>query len=494
MEIFTLPSAGNPLGLAPAEAACKDAPMWTQASAGDVGDAPSHIEYPCLQAAKRRLDAVKARMGGVDRRAWAELVRARDPFRLARGDAERRGAQAVTNAWFKFWELLRAFPDLARGHTSNIELPILDRHEAAVPLRAAATRAHERTDRGSGVITMVGSQGAESKGSAALHSESKGKAHADAVRSFHMAEAPGAFVAALNHWLDDAARSRWEWRAETLRSGLQDAYGLIAAGGARWLWGEDGTGDLNRLPNLRHFARLFADDKRSLVTSDCGAEPTTEQGFVDQERDGALLLWKQLLLALDILAEGGTLVLKVFTLFEASSIGQLYLLANCFDKLHVCKPAASRGQNSELYIVARGYRPLSATFAANWLDLVPLVARFPPLFRAVPRMFGDRAAHIALWFAEQQRAALEQQLDRLRQYAHDKRDVLDGAPRNRDALRLADALSIPSRSLQCRLAPPQPVSRKRGAPAAAMPTQIIPAPTSVGSCTQTSRCPRLLRQ
>ena len=52
---------------------------------------------------------------------------------------------------------------------------------------------------------------------------------------------------------------------------------------------------------------------------------------------------------------GGSYILKMFTLFEHSSVSLLYLLMISFEELHVFKPCTSKEGNSEVYIVALRY-------------------------------------------------------------------------------------------------------------------------------------------
>ena len=66
----------------------------------------------------------------------------------------------------------------------------------------------------------------------------------------------------------------------------------------------------------------------------------------------------ELVCALGLLREGGALVLKAFTTYEHSSLGMLYLMGCCFDRLIVTKPATSKSANSETYWVGIGYRGL----------------------------------------------------------------------------------------------------------------------------------------
>lgn len=73
----------------------------------------------------------------------------------------------------------------------------------------------------------------------------------------------------------------------------------------------------------------------------------------------AALHYAELVAALGALAVGGAAVVKMFTLQEHTSVGILALCAAVFRRVHVCKPVTSKAGNSEIYIVARGFRGIS---------------------------------------------------------------------------------------------------------------------------------------
>lgn len=75
--------------------------------------------------------------------------------------------------------------------------------------------------------------------------------HASTCATVHLCEAPGAFVAACNHYVrTERERLEWDWRAITLNpywEGNDEAAmvtddALIAQTESRWSWGEDTSG------------------------------------------------------------------------------------------------------------------------------------------------------------------------------------------------------------------------------------------------------------
>uniref|UniRef100_A0A182NJY7 Cap-specific mRNA (nucleoside-2'-O-)-methyltransferase 2 n=1 Tax=Anopheles dirus TaxID=7168 RepID=A0A182NJY7_9DIPT len=183
--------------------------------------------------------------------------------------------------------------------------------------------------------------------------------------SVHLCEAPGAFVTGLNHYirLHCAPRTRWRWFACTLNPYYEgncpgnmipdDRFILHTLDS--WCFGADGTGDImvreNRNAIIRRRQRFPA---VHLVTADGSIDCLNVPE--EQEERVARLHLAETVLALSLLSAGQHFVLKMFTLFEHSSVSLLFLLHHCFDELHVFKPCTSKPGNSEVYIVAKYYR------------------------------------------------------------------------------------------------------------------------------------------
>lgn len=87
------------------------------------------------------------------------------------------------------------------------------------------------------------------------------------------------------------------------------------------------------------------------------------QGFsVEGQENIQEILSKQLLLcqiltALSTVRTGGNFTCKTFDLFTPFSVGLIYMLYLCFDRVSLFKPVTSRPANSERYVVCRGLKP-----------------------------------------------------------------------------------------------------------------------------------------
>ena len=343
-----------------------------------------------LAASAARLEAARARLNSVELDAWGRHTRRTDAAGgVARALRRHVGAEMATGAWAKFYEIVAREPRLLPRDASG------------------------------------------------------------ALRTLHLCEAPGAFVAALNHYLhaerpdllgDD--RRGWRWVASTLRpspAGFDDRF--VTATADRWDCGADGTGDLLRAQNIAHFWQLAgegsAEPAERAASAARGFDLVTADGSVDcsadwsaQERTTAPLFVAEVLAALGALRVGGALVVKLFTFYEGRTAALLEALAAAFDELLAVKPFASKAGNGEVYVLGVGFRDdnvrphvlrsvlerfgeQSAPDGEGGRSLSPLerAVSGTATLESVPARFLERVAAAAEYFAVQNIAAIERNLE-----------------------------------------------------------------------------------
>ncbi|XP_017296740.1 cap-specific mRNA (nucleoside-2'-O-)-methyltransferase 2 [Kryptolebias marmoratus] len=185
------------------------------------------------------------------------------------------------------------------------------------------------------------------------------------LNSVHLCEAPGAFITALNQYVKTNESTRycdWSWAANTLNP-YHEANGgsttiaddrLIANTLPWWFFGSDNTGNIMIQKHLLDLQAFVSNMSRvDLVTADgsfdCQENPDEQEALV------ASLHYCEAVAALLLLSSAGSFVLKMFTLYEHSSVCLLYLLSCCFRSVSVFKPATSKAGNSEVYVVCLDY-------------------------------------------------------------------------------------------------------------------------------------------
>ncbi|XP_044263152.1 cap-specific mRNA (nucleoside-2'-O-)-methyltransferase 2 [Tribolium madens] len=182
--------------------------------------------------------------------------------------------------------------------------------------------------------------------------------------SFHLCEAPGAFISALNHYIvSHNLNLQWNWGANTLNpdyegNSLQEMIPddrLLRHTYKNWYFGIDFTGNITKYCNHLDLVNKIP-QKVWLVTADGSVDCSFDPG--NQELHVEFLHYCETLTGLALLKPGGSFVLKIFTMFEDSTICLLYLLNVCFGKVSVFKPGSSKSGNSEVYVICLHFKGL----------------------------------------------------------------------------------------------------------------------------------------
>ncbi|OCT79566.1 cap-specific mRNA (nucleoside-2'-O-)-methyltransferase 1-like isoform X1 [Xenopus laevis] len=122
--------------------------------------------------------------------------------------------------------------------------------------------------------------------------------------------------------------------------------------------GVDGDGDVTRPENITAFRNFILDntDHKGVhfMMADGGFSVEGQENI--QEILSKQLLLCQFLVGLSVVRTGGHFICKTFDLFTPFSIGLIYLLYCCFERVCLFKPLTSRPANSERYVVCRGLK------------------------------------------------------------------------------------------------------------------------------------------
>lgn len=159
------------------------------------------------------------------------------------------------------------------------------------------------------------------------------------VKTFHLCEAPGGFITALNHFLAcRLPRLNWSWHASTLNpyyegNSLATMTGddrFIACTLDRWVFGRSSTGNVLEKDFLETIKAHYA-NTCDLVTADgsidCAQNPAAQELTVFP------IVFSEIVASINLLKPGGHLVVKKFTNYHNPTIGILFTLTKIFKEV-----------------------------------------------------------------------------------------------------------------------------------------------------------------
>lgn len=177
------------------------------------------------------------------------------------------------------------------------------------------------------------------------------------VKTFHLAEGPGGFIEATAYIRNNSKDTYYgmtlidnntnipNWKkAENI---LYKYKNIIIENG------KDNTGDLYNHENLIHCKNKYKNNI-NIITADGGFDFSND--YNNQEISAFRLIFTQVAYAITMQSINGSFILKIFDMFENSTLEILYLLSCFYNKVIVCKPNTSRSANSEKYIVCKNFK------------------------------------------------------------------------------------------------------------------------------------------
>ena len=187
------------------------------------------------------------------------------------------------------------------------------------------------------------------------------------IKTFHLCEAPGAFISALNHFLSNR-NQELNWYAQTLRptsetigsdAALEDHFGLIASYPKRWLFGDpkiDDSGDITHSKIIKYYASNSLLRDIDFMTADAGLQCDPSE-LNEQEAYLGKINMGQIICILACLPPGKSAIFKTFLpMSEPLTISMIYLVTHLFSSVTMVKPSTSHNTNSEIYVVMQGYK------------------------------------------------------------------------------------------------------------------------------------------
>lgn len=118
-------------------------------------------------------------------------------------------------------------------------------------------------------------------------------------------------------------------------------------------YGKDGTGNLYKLENIKHFAKEVGYNTVDFITADGGFDFSSN--FNNQEEQSFKLIASEVLATLYLQKKKGSFLLKLYDCFNIETISIIQILKSCYERLYFIKPLTSRPANSERYILCEGF-------------------------------------------------------------------------------------------------------------------------------------------
>jgi len=191
--------------------------------------------------------------------------------------------------------------------------------------------------------------------------------HDKPIKTFHLAEGPGGFIEATTYLrenpqdlyygmtlIDEKNTNIPGWKKTNF---LMKKYNNINIE-----YGADGKGDLYNHKNLEYCKNKYK-NSMDIITADGGFDFSID--YNKQEQLALRLILTQVAYAITLQKYNGHFILKMFDLFERSSVNIIYLLSCFYDNVIITKPNTSRLANSEKYIVCKNFKFINADEISN---------------------------------------------------------------------------------------------------------------------------------
>lgn len=193
----------------------------------------------------------------------------------------------------------------------------------------------------------------------------------DTFKTFHLCEAPGNFISAINHYIKTETKIKnFDWMAQSLnpwkgKGIIGDDYGYIRKYPKRWTFGQNNTGDITTKDNLEYYKQYC--QNVDLITSDCGLP-------MEEDFDPLPLVkvhFAQLLYILYLLPKNASFVAKLMNpQIYPIQISMLYMIYNCFEKMSFFKGVINV-HSKEFYLIGENYQnPISDDMKRKLIKLL----------------------------------------------------------------------------------------------------------------------------
>ena len=199
-------------------------------------------------------------------------------------------------------------------------------------------------------------------------------------KSAHLAEGPGSFIQATIYFREMFSKHSKtdKYYGVTLHSeklSVEEEFikyykdNLFVHKTYKTNDGKKDNGDITQNNTIKNFTD-FVGEKVNFITADGGFDWNNEN---IQEQESAVLIFGQIVAALNIQKKGGSFVLKMFETFTELSIKFILILKYFYETVHINKPLTSRESNSERYVVCLNFKYSNNTDVKNLLAILDTI-------------------------------------------------------------------------------------------------------------------------
>lgn len=177
------------------------------------------------------------------------------------------------------------------------------------------------------------------------------------LKCLFLAEGPGGFAEALikyRYMHSPTEQKNDQYHGMTLRSNNNKNIPEWKLGNdilkqVKVHYGADDTGNLYNMSNIVHLSNEIGKNSMDLITADGGFDFSSD--FNNQEEMSIQLIYCEILTALLTQKLGGSFILKIYDIFNETTIKMIHLLKKFYKTIYIIKPLTSRPANSEKYIL-----------------------------------------------------------------------------------------------------------------------------------------------
>lgn len=177
--------------------------------------------------------------------------------------------------------------------------------------------------------------------------------------------------------------SKIDWRAcaqgriDFMIDADNDKFGMYSSYEEKWLTVPCDSANAKSINAIKTKILKKWPDGVDLYTADGGIDVSIN--YNAQEDIITKMAFGQIITGLLTLKPGGNMVTRQFTFFELFSRHMLYLLNDAFDTVKIVKPQTSKSNNSEIYLVCKGYHPLPQLRLDTLISVLNMMKDFETL-------------------------------------------------------------------------------------------------------------------